>query len=249
MFRKIVKANKYFFASINVIRIRKSSKLVEIISKQSINQNIALVNNSTGTAISYSELNKKYQLLAAFIVSTFPDKQILRIGGFTNDGILFVYSLLATWKLEKTFVPLCNTHSTDELKYIINDSGVDLLVCSSLLDLKKDFVEQVEIPIIEINSLLVNNDYNSIISKLISFIKESEAKKLNRTNTSLIDNGVTENNVIISTACSYEDNNIENCSNNKIDIENNIINNDDQNDEALIIYTSGTTGRPKGFIF
>ena len=53
-----------------------------------------------------------------------------RVAVLSEASENFVIALIASWQCEAIAVPLCPTHPTEELDYVLRDSTVSLLLCS-----------------------------------------------------------------------------------------------------------------------
>jgi len=127
------------------------SQLLEKIADPARANDIALIESSKNVFVTYKELDNYSSLLA----KSMKDKAVSpTIGAFNKPSISFVVSLLATWKLKKTFVPLCVTHSVGELNYFIEDSGIQLVACGFKTDIEKDTLSVLKPTIFETHSLL-----------------------------------------------------------------------------------------------
>ena len=88
------------------------------------------IKDINGTSLTYGALSQQSKQLADVLRSHIrPD--VHSIGCFISSHQHYVTSMLATWRLRKTFVPLSLTHTAAELQYFAADSGIGLILHSS----------------------------------------------------------------------------------------------------------------------
>ena len=88
------------------------------------------IQDINGMSLTYGELSQQSKQLANVLRSQIrPD--VHSIGCFISSHQHYVTSMLATWRLRKTFVPLSLTHTAAELQYFAADSGIGLILHSS----------------------------------------------------------------------------------------------------------------------
>lgn len=129
-------------------------------------EKVAITDNELQRSVTYHELDKFSTALAAKIVESEKERGILSerkaIGGFHKPGLTFTLAMLASWKLNRTFVPLCATHSLNEINYFVEDAGVGSVVCHKTADITTDVAKALGQHLIE--GTHVNFDLDSSIS-------------------------------------------------------------------------------------
>lgn len=145
--KRIISYRKFAFQSLS----QPYSKLLERIADPKRSKDIALIDPSHHLTLTYQDLDHYSTILANSIESKVSSTTI---GAFNKPSISFVVSLLATWKLQKTFVPLCVTHSVGELSYFIEDSDIQMILCGSKSDVDKDTLPLLKPAMFETNTLL-----------------------------------------------------------------------------------------------
>lgn len=131
--------------------------LLSKISQVNRADKIALIDTETGKELTYSELDRCSTLLAKKIQHFEDKKGILpqrkSIGAFHKPGLSFTLTMLASWKLGRTFVPLCTTHSLNEVGYVIGDSNVGTVVCQNTKDITAEVGNEYRNFIIEASTI------------------------------------------------------------------------------------------------
>jgi malonyl-CoA/methylmalonyl-CoA synthetase len=151
------------------------SKLLQRIADPKRAKDVALIDPTHQLSLTYEDLDHHSTALAQLIESKVSSNTI---GSFNKPSISFVVSLLATWKLQKTFVPLCVTHSVGELSYFIEDSNIQMILCGSKSDVDNDTLLSLKPAIFETNPLLKQKNSNPI--------NKSSATKQNESDDALI---------------------------------------------------------------
>lgn len=114
--------------------------------------NTAIVDSSAGVHLTYRDLDNASTKLANLMSAKLQSSEKGSVGVFNKSSVSFVVSMLATWKVGRSFVPLCVTHSDNELSYIVEDSNVKLICCSTTEHINKTFLGHVaasSIPVLE----------------------------------------------------------------------------------------------------
>ena len=109
-------------------RCAVSTFLAGLGSEQRSN-NIAIVSKST--EFSYDYVDKQSSLLASKLVQLrHVTSETRLIAGYNKASVEYVVTMIAAWKLGKTFMPLSPEHTDGEINYFVDDSGADLLINS-----------------------------------------------------------------------------------------------------------------------
>lgn len=124
-----------------------SFQFLRNIEKHSNEKDLLAVTNHDQQTFSYHEIVQSAQKLAHFIKIRLPNRKIKAIINYNHPDVDYVITLLATWYLGACTVPLCVSHSSQELKYFIEDSQADLMVHSSQLSKEASLLkcEKIEI--------------------------------------------------------------------------------------------------------
>lgn len=133
------------FASLNLSE--------KFISSKYENSTAIVDGGDNSKPITYRDLNILSSKLAANLARKL-SCQHGSVGALNKSSVSFVVSMLATWKLGKIFVPLCYTHSLNELSYIINDSKIEIICCSEKAMLHPQLLEQCDLKIVETKEIL-----------------------------------------------------------------------------------------------
>lgn len=134
---------------------RDTSALLQRIERHAAAGNIAVV-NSCGSAVSYSELISRANRLTRRVLLSSSHENIMggTIAGLCSNSSEYIVAMLTSWLLNwldlnldflraytillfaKTnyhalhhisrFLPLCSSHSKDEIQYVLTDSGAAL---------------------------------------------------------------------------------------------------------------------------
>ncbi|KAG4302492.1 hypothetical protein PCK1_001328 [Pneumocystis canis] len=91
-----------------------------------------------------------------------------RIGIFIEPGFMYTVAILGIWAAGGIAVPICITHPIPEIKYIVEDCQMDIIITS--LTLK----ERLE----DISTYIKKYIYIHVLSKSILIQKQEEAQKL-----------------------------------------------------------------------
>jgi malonyl-CoA/methylmalonyl-CoA synthetase len=118
------------------------SPLLSRIGQKKWGDSIAIIDDHTGTSLTYHQLDIYSKVLAAEIEKK--DKGSRKsIGAFNKPGLMYTLTMLATWQLNRTFVPLCTTHSANEVNYVLQDSNVGIIICDKKEELSKDLLAHI----------------------------------------------------------------------------------------------------------
>ncbi len=124
-----------------------SASILQSIRNPEWKEKIAIIDTEINSKITYQQLDEYSNVLARKILENeaqsmahSQDPSNKSIGAFHKPGLTFTLAMLASWKLQRTFVPLCITHSWNEVSYVVEDSGVGTLVCND----KSVLIEEVK---------------------------------------------------------------------------------------------------------
>jgi acyl-CoA synthetase (AMP-forming)/AMP-acid ligase II len=85
-----------------------------------------------------------------------------KIAAFTRSNTSFVVSMLAAWRLNAVFVPLSASHSEQEIRYIVRDSGASIVCGSAISRLHNfDVTKNEDILAIETDDIIMSYLKNS----------------------------------------------------------------------------------------
>ncbi len=149
---------------------RNSSELIRKLEDAVPTSKLALISHSSDETHTYqSLLNSSLKLAELLNKSALPNTTT--IGAFNKSDVGFVTAMLATWRLGKTFVPLCSTHSENELSYVAKDSGLGAIVCSDISDVNSAFrTANPDIPLVAVSKgAQFNSDITDSENKPFSF--------------------------------------------------------------------------------
>ncbi len=139
----------------NILESNKPQlKVYQLFEQQLLKKPDAIAVTFGGTALTYTELNEKADLLAGFIETRCPDQEI--IGVCTVRSIETIIGVLAILKAGKAYLPLDPNYPKDRLEQIINDSGI-----TSCILLEKDRQKFEGLPITLISS--ANKNHNEAV--------------------------------------------------------------------------------------
>lgn len=82
----------------------------------------------------YDTLWSKAEQVAGVLCSRFPEPAA-RVGIYMHPSADFAAALLGIWQAGQIAVPLCMSHPAHELKYVLEDAGIDLIVSNRQTDL------------------------------------------------------------------------------------------------------------------
>lgn len=154
MIRTLVRASRR--APLVRQRARLSSlNLSAICSDPALSSKTAIIDDSDKIRLSYKALNEISAVLAAQLVG-YADGggKGGSVAAFNKTSTGFVVSMLAAWKLGRVFVPLCIDHSESELSYVLNDSKVAVVCCSSKSGVNEAFLKKCPVPVFETGRLI-----------------------------------------------------------------------------------------------
>lgn len=116
--------------------------------------------------LSYGDLQLLSSRLAAHITSALvrdpATVKSRKIAAFTRSNTSFVVSMLAAWRLNAVFVPLSASHSEQEIRYIVRDSGASVVCGSAISRLHNfDVTKNEDILAIETDDIIMSYLKNS----------------------------------------------------------------------------------------
>jgi acyl-CoA synthetase (AMP-forming)/AMP-acid ligase II len=116
--------------------------------------------------LSYGDLQLLSSRLAAHITAALvrdpATVKSRKIAAFTRSNTSFVVSMLAAWRLNAVFVPLSASHSEQEIRYIVHDSGASVVCGSAISRLHNfDVTKNEDILAIETDDIIMSYLKNS----------------------------------------------------------------------------------------
>ena len=116
--------------------------------------------------LSYGDLQLLSSRLAAHITAALvrdpATVKSRKIAAFTRSNTSFVVSMLAAWRLNAVFVPLSASHSEQEIRYIVRDSGASVVCGSAISRLHNfDVTKNEDILAIETDDIIMSYLKNS----------------------------------------------------------------------------------------
>lgn len=163
---------RYSYASYRCIKVMSGAEIVKKIQESSRVDSVALIDASSGQTLTYRDLDLCSSIMAQSILSsgslTAGDGKT--IGSFNKPGITFTLAMLAAWKIKRTFVPLCITHSPNEVNYVVEDSNIGCIVCNTRSDVSKEVLESLAPVLIEDHVI----DYSSSLASAIDLSSYAE---------------------------------------------------------------------------
>ncbi len=131
-----------------VVKINFIQKLKE----PSRAHHIAISEPSQHLQLTYEKLDVESTKLAHALSGIIGNSET--IGVLNKPAIPFVVSLVATWKLGKVFVPMCTTHSANELEHVITDSNIKTVLMSGENDLSPEIRSKLPTTFVQTPQLL-----------------------------------------------------------------------------------------------
>ena len=104
------------------------NNLIELIEETaSLFPNRIAIENETNS-ISYEDLIKKVYMLSNYLLHTVNLKPNMNIGIFTDRNIETIIGILAIMKINCTFVPIDPNYPKDRINYMIEQSGINVIL-------------------------------------------------------------------------------------------------------------------------
>lgn len=130
------------------------NNLIELIEETaSMFPNRIAIENETDS-ISYEDLIKKVYMLSNYLLHTVNLKPNMNIGIFTDRNIETIIGILAIMKINCTYVPIDPNYPKDRINYMIEQSGINVIL---YIDEKYKKLFDNNLNMISINAL----DYNT----------------------------------------------------------------------------------------
>lgn len=145
-FRNFVLAAK---KSVLVRNVHISRFLLRAIADKNRSKDIAIIDQFG--SMTYHELNVASSVVASSILDMTTD--VSTVAGFNDANRHYVVSLLATWKANKCFLPLCVSHPEHELSYFLRDSNAGLVLGSSVTNTKSTVnIASMFLPVVDVSA-------------------------------------------------------------------------------------------------
>lgn len=110
----------------------KNKTFIQLFEEQVLKTPSRIALDFNDKKLTYRELNEKSNQLARKIIS----KGIginSRVGIIVSHSLELIISIIATIKAGGTYVPIDNSYPTERINYIINDSGINLILTNNKL--------------------------------------------------------------------------------------------------------------------
>ncbi|WP_281322355.1 non-ribosomal peptide synthetase [Flavobacterium aestivum] len=147
----------------------KEKTIVDLFEEQVAKtpNNVAVVFGESN--LTYSILNEKANQLANYISSQHTINTGDIIGVFLPKSDIGIVSLLAILKLGAVYLPIDTNYPQERIDYLINDSGLKLIICdSAALDI--DNCETIDLSTINIDANSSENINRSISPKDLAYV-------------------------------------------------------------------------------
>jgi malonyl-CoA/methylmalonyl-CoA synthetase len=142
---QLLAIDRTFSVKVDILnRIRDSSRAGQV----------AVQDAGHSLVLTYRQLDEESTKLANHIQSTIDLNSSKTIGIFNKPTINFVVSLLATWKLDKVAVPLCTSHTFNELLHVISDSDVRNVLVTGVQDIPSEIISKLPTKLVTVPELL-----------------------------------------------------------------------------------------------
>lgn len=158
-YRSIVQQRVCFASMQSLPRTR--SDLLDQIRASSRRDKVALLDTTEKIRLTYRELDDNSSYIADYVAKELSEKgqnNVQTLASFHKPSVPFVLHMLATWKLGKTFVPMCSTHSMNELEHVITDSNVKTVLISSEDEVSSEMRSKLSTSFLNTKPFLNNNN-------------------------------------------------------------------------------------------
>ncbi|MEO1625568.1 MAG: amino acid adenylation domain-containing protein, partial [Bacteroidota bacterium] len=108
--------------------------------------------------LSYRDLNERAEQMAGGLLARMSSQNDPVIAIFMDRSIESVAAMLAIWKAGATYLPLHTEWPSARLKYILKDTGAEMVLCGT----ERETIEDIDIPQVRITDC--NGPYNQQIA-------------------------------------------------------------------------------------